>query len=203
MKFVFYDIESTGLTAKDEPIQFGAIVTDGMLKPVCAHSFYCYTQVPIAKGAYSVHKIDHKSLYDLSAGKTFEDQFFELPFINDDDITWCSYSSGGFDERLINQALTHNGLNKFQFGTKVRSLDSIGHGRYIFDVFAALQVRKSDGHRKQLVQYVRDTGITDEQFEVLFKKIGIDSAGYHDALFDAFALWFVVFKNKELLGFGV
>lgn len=203
MRLVFYDLETTGLTRRDEPIQFGAIVTDEKLIPRNFCSFYCETQVPISQGSYAVHGITKELLHSLAGGKTFEDKFFELPFVkNDKETVWCSYSTSGFDERLVNQALLNNGLEKYDFGPTTKSLDTIS-GKCLFKVYDTLRVRKSHGKDKKLMQYVFETGITEDAFNKLYTLMTHEDGKFHDALFDAFALWYIVYQNKELLGFGI
>jgi len=124
VRYVIFDVETTGLMKTDEVIQFGALVAGSDFRPEYPVNFYCYTQEPISPGAAKANGMNKKKLMELSGGKSFEDSWLELPFVKDggNDTIWVSYSSGGFDTRLINQTLSQNGLPRMKFGNRVIDL---------------------------------------------------------------------------------
>ena len=197
MKYVFYDVETTGLTGRDEVIQFGAIIADENLLPRAWEVFYCDTQVPIHKDAQKLHEIDAKTLHTLSNGQTFEDRFFKLPFVNTEDVVWISYSNGGFDERLITQTLRNNGLPKYNFGKKVNYLPK--GGGFLYNAYEGIRVRVNNGKPYKLGQLVSQLRLTGDGADSMFLKLVGRDASFHDALYDAFCLWLVVYNYKELL----
>lgn len=201
MHYVFYDTETTGLTRIDEVIQVGGIITDEQLYIIDRFMFYCYTQVPISKGAKAQHGITASELIHLSDGKTFEDYWYNLPIVRNKNVTWVSYSTNGFDERMINQTLTHNGLPSFDFGKKVNYLDNRRNGIYNFDAMLALKSRCCHGHNKKLSQLVSSLPLSIGEIDKRFIRVaGNLPCKYHDALYDAFSLWLVVFCCRKRLG---
>lgn len=201
MKYVIYDVESTGLTRNDEVIEFGCFVANNEFIPVDAHKFFCYTQVPISEGAKKVNGLSAARVHALSGGKTFEDNFLALPFINDKDLVWVSYSNGGFDERLVNQTLKNNGLDKYPFGKRECYFKQ--QPGYVFDAYNALVSRVFNGRAMKLGQTMVTTGLTEEKMDLLFEKVVAQPVGFHDALYDAFVLWYVVNHYKERLSFAI
>ena len=200
MKYVFYDTETTGLTKRDEVIQFGAVIADENLKIMGKVSFYCYTQVPVKDAAYKVHGINGKRLYELSGGQTFEDCFLNMPLFKETDIVWVSYSTNGFDERMVNNTLTNNGLEKYDFGTEEKYFGQFTAGRHWFDACHAVANRCNGGKIRKLSQLVEMYGVAGK--EEYHKKLFEYSASFHDATYDAFMLWAVIYLNRKLLGFN-
>ena len=202
-KYIFYDVETTGLTNSDEVVQFGAFVTDKDMRLKQQYSFYCYTQVAMSEGASNVTGLTKEKIYHLSGGKTFEDNFLQLPFVksNKNNI-WVSYSSAGFDERLVNQTLEHNGLKRMRFGSKTLNIHGDGHSSCVYNAMEAMRVQLFSGKRAKLSEACARSGLTEEQLDRMFKKtVPTGEVQFHDALYDAFALWAVVYKNKRKLGF--
>ena len=200
MRYIFYDVETTGFAKQDEVIQFGAVVTDGNLKVVGKVMFYCYTQVPIRDGAYKVHGIKKERLYELSGGRTFEDYFLGNKLFYEPDLVWVSYSTNGFDERLVNNTLTNNGLARYDFGSEEKYLGQFSKGRHWFNACHALANRCNGGKVRKLSQLVEKYGITDKE-EYHRKLFGL-KASFHDATYDAFMMWVLVFLNRRMLGFN-
>lgn len=199
MKYIIYDIESTGFLKRDEVIEFGCIVADERFVPKGYYRFYCYTQVPIAPGAAKVNGLSASKLMELSDGDTFEDMFFKLPFVKDKDLVWVSYSRGGFDERLINQTLRNNGLPAYGFGERKRFFQK--DPGYVLDAYAALQTRVFDGKSKKLAQALLELGISERQFDEYFYKVTGHKATFHEALYDSLVLWYVVNHYRKRLSF--
>lgn len=203
MKYLIYDLETTGLMRSDEAIQFGGILTDENLQIERGYNFYGYTQVPISQKAQDTHGISKAMLRRLSNGKTFEDCFYEASFQNEKDLTWVSFSTNGFDERMINQTLEHNGLPKYDFGSKANFFGAETSGIHRLDAYACLRGRVFHGRNQRLSQIVSTLPYTDEKvqraFDAYFSDISYNTA-FHDALFDAFCLWLVLAHYKSRLG---
>ena len=111
MKYFLYDVETTGLTRRDEVIQLSGFLLNKDLRKEQIINFYCYTQVETNPEAQKVHGLDKKLLWELSGGKTFEEQIFQYDFLfNEEDITFVGYNIS-FDNRMVNQTLKNNGYN--------------------------------------------------------------------------------------------
>lgn len=122
MKYFLYDVETTGFTRRDEVIQFSGYLLDDNLRNEHIINFYAYTQIESNPDALKVHHLDKKLLWELSQGKTFEEQIFQYEFLFDaKDITFVGYNIP-FDNRLVNQTLKNNGYEPFNFGSKVTAL---------------------------------------------------------------------------------
>lgn len=203
MKYLIYDLETTGLMQSDEAIQFGGVLTDENLRIERAYNFYGYTQVPISQKAQDVHGISKTMLRKLSGGKTFEDCFYDASFQKEKDLTWVSFSTNGFDERMINQTLKHNGLSEYNFGSKLSYFGAEGLGIHHLDAYTCLRSRIFHGRNQRLSQIVATLPYTAEKvqavFENNFSNIAYNTA-FHDALYDSFCLWLVLAHYKSRLG---
>lgn len=204
MRYIFYDTETTGLKRSDEVIEFGAIVADENLNAVAYENFYCYTQVPLQEDVIQIHGIDAGLLWKLSGGKTFEDNFYDLPFLKEEDLVWVSYSTGKFDERMINQTLKNNGLPAYDFGSSISNLSKTVKGVHLFEAYPMLKNRCFNGKNKKLGVAVRDSvSSDDDKIRHLFTKVtGLQDskAAYHGALFDAFCLYLLILRHARELG---
>lgn len=202
MKYLFYDLETTGLTKQDEVIQFGGILTDAKLQPQKAFSFYCYTQVPIAKKAAAVHGITAGKLMKLSDGLTFEDQFYDASFMKEKDLTWISYSTSGFDERVIEQTLKNNGLPEYDFGSALPYFKD-ATGIHHLDAYSVLRNRCYCGRNNKLSQLPKSIPDGEQRIDEMYARLfngKVSGNQYHDALYDAFVLWWIMNYHKARLG---
>ena len=137
MKYFLYDVETTGFTRRDEVIQFSGYLLDDNLRNEHIINFYAYTQIESNPDALKVHHLDKKLLWELSQGKTFEEQIFQYEFLFDEkDITFVGYNIP-FDNRLVNQTLKNNGYEPFNFGSKVTALTK-SEGRHYFDLMSPM-----------------------------------------------------------------
>lgn len=86
MKYFLYDVETTGLTRRDEVIQLSGFLLNEDLRKEQIINFYCYTQVETNPEAQKVHGLDKKLLWELSGGKTFEEQIFQYDFLFNEEV---------------------------------------------------------------------------------------------------------------------
>lgn len=203
MNYLFYDVESTGLTNSDEVVQFAGILTDENLRLQRAYSFYCYTPVPMSKKVSEITGLSATILHKLSEMQTFEDQFFQLSLHKLKDLTWIAYSTNHFDERMINYTLEHNGLPRYDFGTPLPHFDSRAAGIHTIDAYHLLQNRCFGGRNQKLSQAIASVPGGELEVRELFDaKLASASAvrGYHDALYDSLTLWWLLNHFKSRLG---
>jgi exodeoxyribonuclease-1 len=112
MSFVFYDLETTGISpAFDQPLQFAAIHTDTDLKEIERVDLRCRVAPHIIPSPYAlmVTGIDPEQLVDSGLPSFFEftQSVMELtkrwaP------ATWVGFNSIRFDEELLRQAFYQN-----------------------------------------------------------------------------------------------
>lgn len=200
MKYFIFDTETTGLGSFDEVVQFSGFLTDEDLNPQKFINFYCFTQVPVSAGASKVNGLNTTVLRQLSNGLTFEDQWLKLDFINEPDLIWVSYNKGGFDTRMINNTLVHNGLPAHNFGTEITVLNQYSSGVYTYNAFAAIKRRAFSGVNNKLETVAKSLPYSKQKLDDVFDKITSGKcARYHDALYDAFILMMVLRHYKNVL----
>lgn len=218
MKYVLFDVETTGLTSSDEIIQFAAIVlNDRSFKTINAlEDFYCFTTIPIKKAAQEVHGIDHELLIKLSNKQFFEDKFQRFYEAFNKDTIWVNYSNNLFDFRMINQTLEHGGADMVDFGTRVYDFD-VTSGLHHLDLMTLLAMKNKGNKRAySLANALKDTpGFEQEKFDVLYNNFcaRLDEINknnylnlpkvpdeykktYHNARYDAFAMWYLMCFNN-------
>lgn len=209
MKYVLFDVESTGLTSKDEVIQFSAMIFDKpdfrTLKDLV--DFYCFTTIPIKKDAMKIHGISPQNLLKWSNKKFFEEQFIPLARQLGPDVTWVNYSNTMFDIRLINQTLENANLEPFDFGTRVYNFNT-EEGTHHLDLMTFMANKLNGNSRAiSLSNALKKTpGFNQQSFDIMYsnmnkkleescpenKEIG---KTYHCARYDTFAMWYLLMKN--------
>jgi len=193
MKYVFYDVETTGLSAKDEVIEFAAVVTDENYSLLDVVDFFCYTTQPISKGALAVHGIDKHTLNVRSKGLFFEQQFIPWAEALGTDVIWFDWSSGGFDRRLINQTLTINGYDRWDFGSETKPKGGSGYCNAMSLVGSQVGQRKLKLENAPSI-FGLDKKLLNEVFVDVCNAFKIKGAQntYHTALYDAFVEFVLV-----------
>lgn len=209
MKYVLFDVESTGLTSKDEVIQFSALIFDNpefrILKELV--DFYCFTTIPIKKDAEKVHGISPANLLKWSNKKFFEEQFIPLVERLGPDVTWVNYSNTMFDLRLINQTLQNANLEPMNFGTRVYDFSET-EGIHHLDLMT-MMANKLNGNSRaiSLSNALKKTpGFNQQTLDIIYSNMNkkLESScpenkelqkRYHCARYDAFAMWYLLAKN--------
>lgn len=201
MKYIIFDIETTGLRKEDEVIQFSCIITDKDLITETFCNFYCYTQQPISPGAFNTHHISKEDLHRLSGGKSFEDNWEDVQYLfNQEDVVWVDWSMNGFDQRMINQTLVNNGLDAYFTFDRVDSLSRCASGRHSFDLMHAFS-KKFGKSSMKLEEAARKLPYNRQQIDSLYRtminKVQMDlggTIGYHHADYDAFITYLVMYN---------
>lgn len=212
MKYFLYDVETTGFTRRDEVIQFSGYLLDDNLKNEHIINFYAYTQIESHPDALKVHHLDKKLLWELSRGKTFEEQIFQHEFLfNEKDITFVGYNIP-FDNRLVNQTLKNNGYEPFNFGSKVTALAK-PEGRHYFDLMPPMSSMFNHGIKMKLSDTIKQIKFKslkeiNEVYDVIFKNVGMPSgfsedlakqneiSKFHNSLYDSFIYWCLLLDYK-------
>lgn len=212
MKYFLYDVETTGLTRRDEVIQLSGFLLNEDLRKEQIINFYCYTQIETNPEAQKVHGLDKKLLWELSGGKTFEEQIFQYDFLfNEKDITFVGYNIS-FDNRMVNQTLKNNGYDAMDFGSKVNSLTKY-EGRHNFDLMKPLSSMFNHGVRMKLSDAAtrikfKSTAEINKVYEVIFDNVGMPEgfsdtlakqtsvSKFHNSLYDSFIYWCLLLDYK-------
>lgn len=196
-KYIIMDTETTGLTKTDEVIQFSAVVLED-LRPDRLVNFYCETQVPVSAGAFNVHHLDNAKLHKLSESQVFEDNWLEfVDSLRGAKQVWIDWSSGGFDERLINQTLVNNGLDDYFHFPRCRTLTECSQNMISeFDLMGALR-RKLSRRSMKLEDAANTLPYTREQINFVYDKVTASvpnmdkESRFHNAMYDAFVTYLV------------
>lgn len=212
MKYFLYDVETTGFSRFDEVIQFSGYLLDDNLRKERIINFYAYTQVDSNPDALKVHHLDKKLLWELSEGKTFEEQIFQYDFLfNEKDITFVGYNIQ-FDNRLVNQTLKNNGYEPFNFGSKVTALTKT-EGRHYFDLMQPMSSMFNHGIKMKLsdtITQIKFKSIKElnEIYDIIFKNVGMPAgfsadlakqneiSKFHNSLYDSFIYWCLLLEYK-------
>lgn len=204
MYYFLFDTETTGLYKRDEVIQFSGLLLDNDGRLIKIINEYCYTNVHINKEAEKTHKLNKRVLWELSGGLPLEKQLRKYDFLfKEKNIMFIGWNVG-FDVRMVNQTLTNNGYEKFDFGKKVNNF-ATHSGRCYLDLMPGVcAFNKQYGSRMKLakVPSILKTCTEAElnaKYNVLYEQYGKGyTMKYHNALFDSFVLWptFLEYKDK-------
>lgn len=202
MRYAVFDLETTGLSSKDEAIQFGCVLTNSNFEAESLINFYCYTQQKISANALKVHNINRDMLMKLSNGLTFEDQMQRYPnLFNAKDIVWVEYSTNGFDMRVLNQTLRNNGLPEYNFGQKIHTLNK-QEGVWNFNLCGALAAQFYRGVPRKLAQATSLLGYPPGTIDRIYNnyltaKSNVSGACFHNADYDAFVTWLLLYRFRD------
>lgn len=196
-KYVIFDVETTGMSKRDEVIQFSAIVVPDKVHTVCCPekmvNFYCETQVPISAGAFNVHQLSRQKLHVLSEGMVFEDNWLNfVDSLREHQVVWVDWSVGAFDERLINQTLTNNGLPDYFHFPRFRDLNKCLEHRFsCLDLMGIVGSRFGKSSMK-LVDAVNSLPYTRERINNAYLANATrlpnfdETMKFHNALYDSY-----------------
>ncbi|MDG3039812.1 exonuclease domain-containing protein [Roseicyclus marinus] len=179
MKYVFYDLETTGLSPEfDQPLQFAAIMTDEDFTEIARVNMRCRLAPHILPSPHAllVTRVSPEEILDpnLPSLLEFAERLSELierwaPAV------WIGYNSMRFDESFLRQTLYQNLL------PNIYLTQSLGNAR--FDLMPAIHA-----------VYLENTNIlkwpTNKKGKVIFKLDrlapfnGFDKHNAHDALGD-------------------
>lgn len=206
----FFDVESTGLSSKDEVIQFGAVIVDSVtfkVQRVINRYFLC--SMPVPAEATQVHGITDEMLVQKSNGQFFEDLVMTDPlFYKEPNVLFVSY--GNFDTRCCNQTLENSGYKSIYFGNRTATLKTHFTGRYYADMMQICSSLYARGKynltlHKSLQEANLEQGLIENAFKMLLKENNIvfdQRAIFHDALYDAFCLFLITWKLGSKIRHG-
>ncbi len=195
--FVFYDFETTGKSTKfDQPLQFGAIVTDGTFNEVERLDIRCQLAPHILPAPFALHVTRVKPEQTLNKNLPTYFEFAQKiqKFVSDwSPACWIGYNSIRFDENIMRQMFYQN-LQPDIYSTQLSGNTRLDLMKMIFAVYTE-------------VPGVLDWPI-DEKGKISFKldrlapENGINHEQAHDALADVEATIFLFKKlNRGLQNF--
>ena len=190
-KFVFYDLETTGISpAFDQPLQFAAIVTDLELNEIERIDIRCQLSPHIlpAPKALAVTGVRPSQLENNNLPSAFEfaqtiQKFTEqwAPAI------WIGYNSIAFDEAMLRQMFYQN-LQPNIFATQFHDNTRLDVMKMIFAVHA---------EAPEILKWpLNDKGKVSFKLDQLAPLNGFHAHNAHDALGDVEATIFIVDKIK-------
>ena len=190
--FVFYDFETTGKSTKfDQPLQFGAIVTDGKFNEVERLDIRCQLAPHILPAPFALHVTRVKPEQTLNKNLPTYFEFAQKiqKFVSDwSPACWIGYNSIRFDENIMRQMFYQN-LQPDIYSTQLSGNTRLDLMKMIFAVYTE-------------VPGVLDWPI-DEKGKISFKldrlapENGINHEQAHDALADVEATIFLFKKIKQ------
>lgn len=201
MNYIVFDVETTGLNAQAEVVQFAGLILGNDFNIKRVVNFFCCTQVPYEERAVSVTGLTPKVVRELSKGKFFEDYFFSSDIMKMKDLIWIGYNSISFDSRVINNTLVSNGLSRYDFGPPITRIGK-RKGVYSFDVMTMLG-NVSGGKKKSLVEARKSLSYSEHQLNSIYRKLasiaGIPSekGSAHNALYDAMVTMLLFLQNRK------
>lgn len=201
MQYIIFDVETTGLYKNDEVIQFSAMVLDEHMRLTRVVNFYSETQVPISPQAYNTHRLTKAKLHDLSEQVVFEDNWLTfVESLRGQQVVWIDWSVGGFDERLVNQTLTNNGLEDYFHFPRYKNIEQCSRDMLsTFDLMGFIS-QKYGRTKMRLSEAAKALPYSKMQLEYAYDKIvskfpNIDiETKYHNSLYDTFITW-LLFKQ--------
>lgn len=210
MKYLFYDVETTGLLTDtdavhgDEVIQIGGVLTDDNLKPIRVFSYLCdTTKTSINKQAEAVHHITMETLR-----KTVRDIYLEeilitkVPeLIQEKDLIIVGHNIN-FDIIMTQQTLRDTVIN-LSFDGEIKDSILPSNGRWIIDtMFYTKRSGRKSSYNVGLSKLVEGY---DDFFNEFMQEISIDMFDtnyvmdshiwFHDACIDAIYCYLVFLKQ--------
>jgi exodeoxyribonuclease I len=192
-KFIFYDFETTGISAEyDQPLQFAAIITDMEFNEIERVDIRCQISPHIlpAPMALQVTGINPNQLLNKNLPTAFEfaQKIQELtqkwaPAI------WIGYNSIKFDEKFMRQMFYQN-LQPDIFATQFFDNSRLDVMKMVFAVFA---------EKPDILEWpVNEKGKINFKLDQLAPANGFKSHNAHDALGDVEATIFIlnIIKTK-------
>ena len=191
-KYIFYDLETTGISpAFDQPLQFAAIVTDLDFKEIERIDIRCQLAPHILPSpwALAVTGVRPSQLQNTNLPNAFEfaqkiQEFVELwaPAI------WIGYNSIAFDEAMLRQMFYQN-LQPNIFATQFNNNTRLDVMKMVFAVHAT---------EPQILKWpINEKGKISFKLDQLAPENGFTSHNAHDALGDVEATIFIAKKIKQ------
>ena len=190
-KFVFYDLETTGISpAFDQPLQFAAIVTDLELNEIERIDIRCQLSPHIlpAPKALAVTGVRPSQLENNNLPSAFEfAQTIQKFTAQWAPAIWIGYNSIAFDEAMLRQMFYQN-LQPNIFATQFHDNTRLDVMKMIFAVHA---------EAPEILKWpLNDKGKVSFKLDQLAPLNGFQAHNAHDALGDVEATIFIVDKIK-------
>lgn len=203
MYYKFFDVETTGMSKRDEVIQIAVIKADiETLNVVEVVNEYCFPTVQIHPEAQRRHGLSMENVLELSKGQTFEQIVASNPIFHERDGAWVSFSSNNFDASMCNNTLNSNGFKPIKFGRTINMLvdKNSPNGLYNVNLYKIAQDNFLRGTIRPLtITTTLITGYSKERLDLmykLFQKYRKSDKFAHDALYDSYLMWLMLSKMR-------
>lgn len=191
MNYLFFDLETTGLSRSSDILEFGGLLCDENLKILEVYNEYFLHDEPVPTSAVNIHGLNSQKLEFLAHRDFISAAPDIFNIVTQQNIYYCGHNIIKYDLPVLVSNFTRLGYS-FSFKEDV-CRDTLTLARQYFDGSHKLETMLSQ------VLYKSNLTITD------FNRIYSDSchnyildvnAHYHSALYDAFASWciFTYFK---------
>ena len=191
-RFVFYDLETTGLSpAFNQPLQFAAVVTDEKLVKLDKINIRCQVAPHILPSPHALHvtNIDPEQTVEPSLPNAFEfAQTLQDFIIKWSPSCWLGYNTIAFDEPMMRQMFYQN-LQPNIFATQMNGNTRLD----VMKMLMATHAEKPDA----LIWPIGDNGKTSFKLDRLAPANGFAHANAHDALADVEATIFMFRKIQS------
>ena len=191
-RFIFYDFETTGKSTKfDQPLQFGAIVTDGEFNELERIDIRCQLAPHILPAPFALHvtKVKPEQTLNKNLPTYFEFAQKIQKFVSDwSPACWVGYNSIRFDENIMRQMFYQN-LQPDIYSTQLFGNTRLDLMKMVFAMYDEVP---------EVLNWP-----TDERGKIIFKldrlapENGVNHEHAHDALGDVEATLFLFKKIKE------
>ena len=179
MKYVFYDFETTGISpAFDQPLQFGAVLTDAQFNEIDRVELRCKLAPHIIPSPYAlvVTGLSPEQIVDPALPELFEFSQSIMDLIDRwTPATWIGYNSMKFDEEVLRQTLYQN-LQPNIYATQTNGNSRMDMLTVVYAVWCR--------NRKLLNWPTNTYGGTSFKLDQLAPQNGFGTHNAHDALGD-------------------
>lgn len=186
MKYIFFDLETTGLARTSDILEFGAIVCNQDIIPVSFHHEYFLTDKPVPQSAVNVHGLTQQKL-EFLANRDFMAAAPDIAnLITAKDTYVCGHNIVNYDLPVLKSNLSRAGISLDT--AKLSCMDTLliskekVPGPHKLDILTSNLLRKRGMSMKEI----------NAAFDSLVESSGLDidtEMRYHSALYDSFLSW--------------
>lgn len=190
MKYLFFDLETTGLRRDSDILEFGGLIFNSDLKLVDVLNTY-YNCDDIPTSATNVHGLTPIKLQMFNAIDWEDDAEFIFDLVADKDIVLCGHNIINYDLPVLASNLERSGfslnLNKLNVIDTMQSYANKYAGSKSLSAALATAAHVMNGSTSTIkALFQNTTKIAD--------KIVDKTAFFHNALFDSFCSYVVYFS---------
>lgn len=190
MRYVFFDLETTGVKRTSDVLEFGALVFDENLKLIEVRNQY-YKCDDIPAGATAVHGLTPIKLqmYNAVDWESAANEVYQL--VNSPDVILCGHNVVGYDIPVLKNNLEMAGISWEPDYTRTIDTMKLYNAKYSgsksLQTATATAASKMSTNIRKIEEMFRSSPLIAE-------KIIDKTAMFHNALFDSYCS-FVVYHT--------